>query len=872
MTCKKVLLLLGVLWPSLAIPQAAPQTDAKEVVIVIPHTHWEGAVFKTREEYLNIGLPHILKALNLLKRYPDYRFVLDQMCYVKPFLDRYPAEVATFRKFVREGRLQLTGGTDTMHDSNMSSGESIARQYLLGKEFFRDRLGVDVKSGWGLDTFGHNAQMPQILKLAGMDSYWFQRGVPGPETPSEFMWEGIDGTRIPAFWLPISYAPLHNLPSGFADFDRLVRGRVDALAPFTRGRGRVLMAGADVWEPEEQLPAMIEQFNRAGKAPFTLRLGVPSDYEALVAARGERPVVRGELNPVFQGVYSSRIEMKQWNRNLERLLTTAEKTSVLTGDRSAGARQAIDEAWEPVLFNQAHDVAAGVMVDKVFEDSMTGFRYSKRLADDIVNRNLAVLTAKIDTSGAGLPLVVFNLLGWPRTDFVETEVAFTEPDVQNLALLDPSGKPVPFQVLRAERNGDGGLRLATVGFVARDIPAMGYSVYHAVRLTPGMSLPRGASYPGSADTSYSDAGSIENEFFRASFHLWNGEMSSLIFKEGNWEVFSGPGNVVAREEDGGDFWELYGTLNGGRFTRMKREILAPRPKFSVLSSDYVGGSGSARNGPVVSEFRISHPFGKNHFSTRVRMYAGVRRIDVRTEITNNEQFVRYRVMFPTSIRGGKNVQEIPFGAIERPRNQEFPAQNWSDLSGGERGLALLNRGLPGNNVVGGTMLLSLMRSARLISYGFSGGYEPGVSSDSGLEMGKRLAFDYALVPHIGDWRDAGIYRAGLEYNHPLIARSAEPHAGVLPKVWGLLGISSSRVVVSAVKPSRDGGIAVRVYEPAGLPVQGARLQFAIPVARVREANLLEEPGRGMTIQDNGFSFDLRPFEIKTFAIEPGRGD
>src|SRR5581483_598124 len=176
---------------------AAPPPE-KSLVYIVPHTHWEGAVFKTRAEYLEMGLPHIEKALYLLKKYPDYRFVLDQMCYVKPFLERYPQEEPLFRKLLAEGRLQIAGGTDTMHDNNMPSGESIVRQYLLGKEFFRDRLGYNVTTGWGLDTFGHNAQMPQILKLAGMRSYWFQRGVPGADTPSEFLWKGIDGTVIPA--------------------------------------------------------------------------------------------------------------------------------------------------------------------------------------------------------------------------------------------------------------------------------------------------------------------------------------------------------------------------------------------------------------------------------------------------------------------------------------------------------------------------------------------------------------------------------------------------------------------------------------------------------------------------------------------------
>lgn len=90
-----------------------------------------------------------------------------------------------------------------MHDNNMPSGELIVHQCLLGKSYFRGKLGYDVTTGWALDTFGHNAQMPQILKLAGMKSYWFQRGVNAPETPSEFLWQGIDGAQIPAFWLPI---------------------------------------------------------------------------------------------------------------------------------------------------------------------------------------------------------------------------------------------------------------------------------------------------------------------------------------------------------------------------------------------------------------------------------------------------------------------------------------------------------------------------------------------------------------------------------------------------------------------------------------------------------------------------------------------
>lgn len=859
-------LFLGSLALSIASwTRAAAQVPEADTVFIIPHTHWEGAVFKTREEYLEVGLPNIVKALYLLKKYPNYRFVLDQMCYVRPFLERYPSEVPAFRAFLAEGRLQIAGGTDTMHDNNTPSGESIVRQYLLGKSYFREKLGYDVTTGWGLDTFGHNAQMPQILKLAGMRSYWFQRGVSAVDTPSEFIWQGIDGTKIPAFWLPIGYGPLQDVPSNETDFSSLLKDRFDSLTPFAHGRERVLLAGADVSEPEEALPLMLEKFNRSGKPPFAARLAVPAEFEALVARRTSLPVIGGELNPVFQGVYSSRIEVKQAIREMERLLTTAEKLSVIASLLGAAPhREAIEQAWEPVLFNQTHDLTSGVMVDKVYEDSMQRYAHARLLAEDLIRGSLDSIAAHIDTSGDGVPIVVWNTLGWPRVDVVEADVPFSDAGVRQFALFDAAGRAVPVQSLSVLRNEDGGIRQARIAFIARDVPSMGYSVYHAVA---------GAAWPpdpppvsSAASTMRDDRGVLENEFYRTSFNLWTGEMTSLLLKEDHWQALARPGNVIAREYDGGDFWELYGTLNGARFTSMKKEIPPPRPAYTQWSSDSVGGSGATGSGPVFSEFHISHPFGRNHFATRVRIYSGIRRIDIRTELVNQEEFVRYRALFPSSIASGSLVEEIPFGAIERPQRQEFPAQNWIDYGDGAHGISLLNQGLPGNNAAGGELMLSLMRSARLISYGFTGGYEPGVGSDTGLGIGGKYTLHYAIVPHTGDWRSAAPWRAGLEFNNPLLARTAAPHAGDLPAQWGLLDVSGSHAVTSALKPGKDGTVVVRVYEAAGQASPGVRATWHAAIGDVRETNLIEDDGAPVTSQGNGFTFDLKPYQIKTFRL------
>src|SRR5258705_171976 len=120
------------------------------------------------------------------------------MNHCPPPLERYPEEAAVFRKFVAEGRLQIVGGMNVMPDDNMPSGESFIRQLLYAKGYCREALGVDVKVGWLLDTFGHHAQMPQILKLGGFNSFWFFRGVEDrKKMPSEFLWQGLDGTQIP---------------------------------------------------------------------------------------------------------------------------------------------------------------------------------------------------------------------------------------------------------------------------------------------------------------------------------------------------------------------------------------------------------------------------------------------------------------------------------------------------------------------------------------------------------------------------------------------------------------------------------------------------------------------------------------------------
>ncbi len=845
-----------------AAPPATAGSDSspgKNTFWIIPHTHWEGAVFKTREEYLEIGLPHILKAIYLLKKYPDYRFVLDQVAYVKPFIERYPEESASFKKFVKEGRLQLVLGLDVMPDLNIPGGETLLRQIQYGKTYYRKEFGIDVTVGWFLDTFGHNGQMPQILTLAGYKSFWSQRGAQRADHPAEFQWEGIDGTRIPAFLLPHTYALFHGPPNEINQFTAYTKQRWDMLGPpYATGPNRVALSGADVTEPDEVLPTMIQQYNQQPNRPTTIRFGTPSEYEAAVAKHPRLTVVKGELNPIFRGTFSSRIDLKQWLRLLEQRLTLTEKLACLSNWLGTPADSGmIWRAWEPVFFNTAHDLASGVATNGVYADTVRSFEFSTRLVNESIDTNFDALASRIDTRGEGSAVIVFNPLGWTRTDLAEVTMGFAGAGVPGIVVLDPDGNEIPVQIQKVARYGDGGIKQATVAFMARDVPALGYATYRIV------SRPGGASQPVAADT----GDHIENEFYKITCDAFTGAINSLLVKEANWEVLRAPANVITLQEDKGDLWELYRGLDGAQKIVVTEKQPMPKPGHAKFSNEFKGADpAKVKKGPVFSEFEVWHPFDDGTFATRIRVYAGSRRIDLRTKLVNRQRNVRYQALFPTTIKDGKIWEAIPMGAIERQEGVEYPAQGWADYGDGKRGLALLNFGLPGNVVNDGTMMLSLMRAHNLGGYGFGGGLEPGMSSDSGFMLGREVTLQYALVPHAGDWRQAGVYRDGMELNHPLLVRKAASHSGVLPSRWTLLEISHPNVVLSTLKPADDGASVLRVFETTGVATPAVKIMLHGLISKAAEVNLMEDPIRDLGVADNGIVFDLKPFEIKTFKV------
>ena len=842
----------------------------KFIVHYVSHTHYDAEVFLTRDETFEIGYSVLLGALAAMRADPKFKFVLDQTCYIAPFLKTYPEERPFFEQMIAEKRLEITCGMHAMPDVNIPSGESFIRQVLQGKAWCEQELGVDVRCGWLLDTFGQHPQIPQMMAKCGFDHNVFQR-LGTFDGPTEYWWKGLDGTKLFCHWMRTTYCVLYSAPGNLHEFRKFAAARLKQLQQHALTPHLLAVSGADLTPIQPHVTRLFAEYNRTYD-DMEFVVSTPQEYFDLVKGSAEFPVWEGDLNPVFQGCYSARIAVKQWNRRLETLLGNAELADAAAGLVGGDSqRERIAQAWEPVLFNQFHDIICGSHVDKVYVNTIDRFKASHAFASRSLETSLERLSGEVDTTGDGIPIVVFNPLSWNRDDVVECRVGFSEKDVYELEVHDSRGNRMASDLLACERYETGGIKRATVLFIALGVPSLGYDVYRI--LPTNGELPDSPLRSNQSDVFMAEIHRdvIENEFVRLEIDAWNGAITSLVEKRTGWEVIPAErpyGATVVKELDNGNFWEYNGHCKGDALFPMNRDHPLPTEGDSRAAfSHHYGGDGRVSNGRARMDYNVNFAFGKGFFATRIRLYAGLPRIDIHTTLVNEDERVRYRMALPTTLENGIVTHEIPFGAIERPKG-EFPAQNWMDYSDKSKGVAVLNRGLPGNNVDDNVLLLSLLKCTALKEgYGEVGGFSKSTKTTDGYEIGVPHQFDYSLLPHAGDWREAKLVRRGMEFNRPLIAVKVANRPGRLPKRLALFEVSADNVVVSAVRATTD-GLIVRIYETEGREVSGVTLNSAAPIESAHETNLIEKEARPLSVASDSLSitFDIGPFEIKTLLL------
>ena len=797
--------------------RAAPKSHAMSIV---GHAHIDTAWLWPLRETVRKCARTFSTVLALMDRYPEYTFVVSQAQQLAWMRDHYPDLWERMKVRIAEGRIEPTGSMWVEADCNIPGGESLVRQIVHGKRFYRSELGIDTSDVWLPDVFGYSAALPQIMRLSGIRWFltqklsWNQYNV---LPHSSFLWEGIDGSRIFTHFPPadtyngnVSVRELRFGVENFKDHDRATR----SLYLFGWGDG----GGGPTSD-------MLESARRLADIDGLPRLTMEGSRDFFTAAEAEirDPAVWvGELYlELHRGTYTTQAATKRGNRWAEFALRDAELwASLAPGDDYPAP--VIDDLWKLLLLHQFHDIIPGSGIHWVYQDTARDHAHildeTGRLTDDA----LAVHADEIDTTAFTNPLVVFNSLSHDRRELVSVEA----PE-DATATIDASGVLGPIQ-----RDGEG----RTI-FEAT-VSACGYQVYG---LTSGR-----ADTPGAVRA---DARSLENDHLRIELDD-QGLLSSVYDKDAQRQVLTpeGGGNRLQLHPDYPNFYDAW-DIDRFAFDQVVDVV-------DLTSVELV------EQGPLRASIRITRRFGDSRLTQLIALAARSRCVDFDTEVDWNETNRLLKVAFPVAVRSLRATYEIQYGHVERPTHAntswdvarfEVCAHKWADLSEPGYGVALLNDCKYGYDISDNVIRLSLLRASTW----------PDPRADRGHHR-----FTYRLLPHRGDLRQAGVIDAGYDLNVPLRAVSVSSHPGGRRPSGSMLSVDAAHVVIEAVKRADENTdvLVVRLYEAWGRrgPVT---LRAPWDIGRAAVTDLLEAETAELATEGPTVTFDVSPFQIVTLALE-----
>lgn len=616
-------------------------------VYYIGHAHIDMNWLWTWPETIDVCHRTWDSAMNLMDRFSDFAFVQSQPGAYLPIQQQFPAQFARMQAKSAQKQWNTVGGFWVESDTNLPSGEALARSLFLGQRYFKAHFGHYATTGWLPDSFGHSWQLPQLFQLVGINSFYHQRGGDG----SRFSWwQSPDGSRV--------------LKANTDQYNEDVKPE-QLVRPFTHERQYGLKEAVVVYGvgdhgggPTRDMILIGKEMQNDPLFPRVHFVTADAYFNHLYAQKrqiAELPVVLADLQYVAVGCYTTHADMKKAVRTSENNLYTAEVFSSLA---SIAAGQpyptaGFSQAWRPTVFAQFHDIMPGTAIhstyDWMHEQLAPAFAFEKAQTD----RALRALTATVDTRGtkAGeIPVVVWNALGTPRSEMVRVLV----PDAARIS-----------QVRDAEEHSTMVQRLddQTVAFSAQ-VPAFGSATYFLGGRSANDITPQASERPLLRETP--DSFVLDNGLLTATIAKATGLITSLTTqRQGRVQELIAPGqaaNVLQVLGDNANAWDIGYTG--------ERHELTTGANVQII-----------QNGPVCAIVRVRHTFGKSTFTQDITISKDMARLDIPTTVEWHEHGQLLKVVFPLNMKSPQARVSIPYGSIERPTNgQENPGQKWMDVS------------------------------------------------------------------------------------------------------------------------------------------------------------------------------------------------
>ncbi len=805
------------------------------IATCVGHTHidvaWLWTVAQTREKVAR----SFSTVLKLMEEYPEYIFISSQPQLYKFLKEDHPKVYERVKEKVKEGVWEPEGSMWLEADCNVTSGESLVRQIIHGKRFFKEEFGVDNEILWLPDVFGYSAALPQILKKAGINYFmttkisWNQFNKIPNDT---FMWKGIDGTEVFTHFITAT-----NPGEPKTSFNTTYNGHIQAdavMGAFRRYQNKninddVLISFGWGDGGGGATLEMLENARRFAKgipgAP-KVKMGTSLDYfkrlEQRVKDRKELQKWNGELYLEYhRGTYTSMARNKRDNRKCENLYTALEKLSsynMLLGKEYP--QEEINKSWETILLNQFHDIIPGSSIKEVYDVTEVQYKELLEKVDNMIDENLKNISSKINIKDKSV--VVFNSLGFDRDDIV----IFEKPEgFENISLESEEGK-VASQITR-----DG-----KVIFFAKGVPANGYKTYKIL------------DEKVSDDEISCTTTNIENNYFKILLDE-RGNIKSLIQKENSREVLKEGrlANELLAFEDKPmcfDNWDI--------------DIFYKEKMWKV---DDLESIEIVENGPVRASIKIVRKFLTSTITQYMHIYKDIERIDFENIVDWKEKDVLLKVCFPVDINTNEATYEIQYGNVKRPTHNntswdiarfEVCGHKWADLSEDGFGVSMLNNCKYGHDIVEGDMRLTLIKST----------CDPNPDADKEIHY-----YTYSLYPHSGDWKDANTAMQAYNLNNPMFAKVEDTHSGELEESFSLAKVDKENVMIEVIKKAEDtNDLIIRVYEYYNKRTK-VHLEMFRSIKQVFECNLMEDNLKELDILDTGFDFEIKPYEIKTFKVK-----
>lgn len=830
--------------------------EAPVTVHSIGYTHidvaWKWPIRQTRQK----AVRSYQTVLNLMKEYPEYRFTASTPELYEYVREDAPDLFTRIQTKIKEGRWEAEGAMWLEPDCNLTSGESLVRQFLYGTRYFEHILHAGHQEVLFLpDVFGYSAALPQIMRGFGV-SYFMTTKMGWNDSDKfpydTFIWRGIDGTPVLTQLVTTRDYDISEGHAGIRDRETTYNGRQNPsqlMGTWQRFQQKNLTSelvtlygyGDGGGGPTKE---MLEQSRRmessVARVPKVKQSSLREFFHILEQSMDRRflPEWDGELYLEYhRGTYTSRAETKKNNRKMEIAMMRSEFLSVLaslSGGTWQYPKKQLDHSWLLLLRNQFHDILPGSSIHEVYEQSDREYaeiaESNQQIESQAVHEILSGIhcrAAREETADAIEGLAVFNTSGFSGND--TTELPFELKNIKDRQ------KTKDNRWIYLLRNVPGkGYRIVNTGKAMDADPAKVILEFHEDSNTGEVSF---------RTDFYEVRLNAEGEFVRLYDRFSDREIIGNGFPDSNNGTEAG--NRILVYEDRPDQYENW------NIESYYQEKAWPLEKTDGLVL--------VENGPVRGIIRVNRRFMDSSIEQDIIFYRHTRRIDFKTDLDWRQHQLLVRVQFPVSVLSSKANFDIQFGNVERPTTEnttwdrarfEVCAHKWMDLSDSGYGVALLNDCRYGCRVHHNILSLSLLRN----------GSFPDPDPDTG-----RHEFVYSLYPHEGDFRTGNVIQEAYRLNEPMKVVPLTKGIQAAEKTFSLISTDTSGFVLETIKMSEDGkNIICRGYEAWGRKEKvGFQFEDDFKVFRV---DLNEQNALPLSQNERKVTITVRPYEIVTLCL------